>query len=337
MHLIVDQFGSFIGKKSERLRVTLKGEVVQEIPFFKLKSVMVIARGVSISSDAIYHCVQQGIPVNFLSYTGKPYARVLSPHLTGTVRTRREQLLAYEDGRGVALGRAFAVGKLSNQANLLKYMAKYRKGRDRELYRDVRDAAIEIQVLCDQLQRLEGERIDDLRAPLMNLEGRGASIYWEMVGRLLRADVHWPGREHRGAQDPVNAALNYGYGILYSQVEGAIILAGLDPYAGFVHVDRPGKPSLVLDLIEEFRQPVVDRTVFGLVNKGVAIELDAQGRLIEETRKLLATKVLDRLEGRERYEGKKHKLRVILHRQAQQIATFVRRERGEYRPFVAGW
>ena len=337
MDLIVDQFGCFIGKKSERLRVTRKGEVMQEIPFFELKSVLVIAQGVSISSDAIYQCVQQGIPISFLSYTGKPYARVLSPHLTGTVRTRREQLLAYEDGRGVVLGKAFAAGKLSNQANLLKYMAKYRKGKDRELYRDVQDTAMEIQGLGDQLRELEGEKMDELRAQLLNLEGRGASIYWGMVGRLLRADVHWPGREHRGAQDPVNSALNYGYGILYSRVEGAIILAGLDPYAGFVHVDRPGKPSLVLDLIEEFRQPVVDRTVLGLVNRGMAIELDAEGRLAEETRKLLATKVLERLEGTERYEGKKHALRVILHRQAQHVATFVRGERGVYRPFVSGW
>jgi CRISPR-associated protein Cas1 len=337
MDLIVDQFGCFIGKKSERLRVMRKGEVVQEVPFFKLKSVLVIARGVSISSDAIYHCVQQGIPISFLSYTGKPYARVLSPHLTGTVRTRREQLLAFEDGRGVVLGKAFTSGKLSNQANLLKYMAKYRKGKDKELYREVRDAAMGIQGLGDQLRGLEGERVDDLRAQLMNLEGRGASIYWGMVGRLLRADVNWPGREHRGAQDPLNSALNYGYGILYSRVEGAIILAGLDPYAGFVHVDRPGKPSLVLDLIEEFRQPVVDRTVLGLVNRGVDIELDAEGRLVEETRKLLATKVLERLEGAERYESKKHKLRVILHRQAQHVATFVRGERAVYRPFISGW
>ncbi|MER3513307.1 MAG: CRISPR-associated endonuclease Cas1, partial [Chloroflexota bacterium] len=81
---------------------------------------------------------------------------------------------------------------------------------------------------------------------------------------------------------------NYGYGILYGQVERALVLAGLDPYAGFIHVDRPGKPSLVLDLIEEFRQAVVDRTVLGLVNKGVALEQDEEGRLTEGTRRMLA-------------------------------------------------
>src|SRR5204862_398077 len=94
------------------------------------------------------------------------------------------------------------------------------------------------------------------------------------------------GREGRGATDPLNAALNYGYGILYAQVERALLLAGLDPYAGFLHADRPGKPSLVLDLIEEFRQAVVDRTLIGQVNRGVAFALDeatwATRRVIEQ-------------------------------------------------------
>lgn len=86
--------------------------------------------------------------------------------------------------------------------------------------------------------------------------------------KLLLADhVSFEGREHRGATDQVNAALNYGYGILYAQVWGAIMNAGLEPFAGFLHVDRPGKPSLVLDLIEEFRQPLVDRPVIAAFNK----------------------------------------------------------------------
>ena len=84
------------------------------------------------------------------------------------------------------------------------------------------------------------------------------------------------------------------------------MLAGLDPYAGFLHVDRPGKPSLVLDLIEEFRQPIVDKTVIGMVNKGMPVTLDEQGRLVPESRKLLANKVLERLDGAEPFEGKRY-------------------------------
>ncbi len=334
--LVVDKYGSFIGKKSGRIRVTVKKEVVTEVPLMNIDHLLVIAGGVSISSDAIYKCAEAGVPISFVSRSGKPYARVISPQLTGTIKTRRQQLVAYADHRGLALGVAFARGKLFNQANLIKYMAKYRKQKDLELYREVRHTATEIEVLAEELRKLNGENIDAVRPQLLNLEGRGASMYWEAMDKLLLADVEWEGRKHRGAQDLINSLLNYGYGILYTQVEGAVILAGLDPYAGFVHVDRPGKPSLVLDLVEEFRQMVVDRVVFGLLNKGVELEVE-DGWLTDSTRRLLAEKVLERLEGREPYEGKKRKLRTIIQSQARHVATFVRGERQHYRPFVGRW
>ena len=177
-----------------------------------------------------------------------------------------------------------------------------------------------------------------MRAQLLSIEGRAAQAYWEGVGTLLFGVAPWPGRKGRGARDPVNAALNYGYGVLYGEVERAVLLAGLDPYAGFVHVDRPGKPSLVLDLIEEFRAPVVDRAILGLLGQGAAFEQDGKGLLTLETRRAIAERVVDRMEeSSELYEKKRQKLRWILQSQARHIATFVRGDRVEYRPFVSGW
>ncbi|MFN8485244.1 MAG: CRISPR-associated endonuclease Cas1 [Anaerolineae bacterium] len=337
MQLVIDQFGSFLGLKSERLQVRKGKEMVQEAPLADVDAVVLLGRGISLSTDVTLACAEHGIPLHVLTSTGKPMTSLISAGLTGTVKTRREQLLAFADGRGVTLAKAFARGKLQNQANLLKYMGKYRKGKDAALYQDIRDAAISIEGLADEIGRLSAETVDDLRPSLLNREGRAAQAYWDAVGKALRDDLDWPGRKHQGAQDTVNMALNYGYGILYAQVEHALLLAGLDPYGGFIHVDRPGKPSLVLDLIEEFRQPAVDRTVFGLLNKGVAIEVDEEGRLTLETRRTLAEKVLARQAGLERYEGKKHTLKAILACQAAHIATFVRGERPTYQPFVAGW
>jgi hypothetical protein len=85
---------------------------------------------------------------------------------------------------------------------------------------------------------------------------------------MLPDALGFAGRSHQGATDAVNAALNYGYGILTAHVWGAVMNAGLEPFAGFLHVDRSGKPSLVLDLMEEFRQPVVDRPILSWLNKG---------------------------------------------------------------------
>lgn len=338
-HLIVEEHGTFVGKHSERLQVerVKTGELLMQAPLLHLESVLIATNGASLSADAVRACSERGIPIHFLDSRGQPYASLYSAGLTGTVETRRAQLRAAEDARGVALAKAMAIGKIRNQANLLKYMAKYRKEKDPTLYDEVRRLATEVAEHEEEVNHLQAERLDEVRFLLLSAEGRAAQKYWDGVGRLLLAEMEWPGRQTQGARDPLNSALNYGYGILYAAVERACVLAGLDPYAGFLHVDRPGKPSLVLDLIEEFRQPVVDRTVLGMVNKGMPLTLDAQGRLVPESRRLLAEKVLARLDGEERYEGKRHTLLSIVQMQARHVATFVRGEREAYEPFVMSW
>lgn len=335
MNLIVSNYGSFIGKTSERLVVKEKGKVVQEVPFFDLKQVTITTAGAALSSDAIRMCMEYGVQINFLSSTGQPYAKISSPQLTATVQTRREQLMAYLDQRGVILARAFVTGKIKNQVSTLKYFAKYRKEARTETYAKVITATKKMEEILQELERYQGENIDQLRGQFLSVEGRASAIYWQQVGAILEGKVEFTAREHRGATDPFNSMLNYGYGILYSQIWSAVLLAGLEPFAGFMHVDRPGKPSLVLDLIEEFRQPVVDRMVIAMFGKGYKVELE-EGKLPDQTRKYLAQRIMTRLEASENYAGKKYKLSNIIQRQARSIAIFVRGE-GKYRPFVGGW
>ena len=200
--------------------------------------------------------------------------------------------------------------------------------------------------------------IDAARPTLLNLEGRAGALYWECVQRLLPAG-RFTTREHQGAADDVNSLLNYGYGILYSQVWSALSLAGLEPFAGFLHVDRPGKPSLVLDFIEEFRQPIVDRVVFAMINKKFRVEweepdddaaksahqsakpeadtdVQTQRYLSKGTRRALADRVLERLQETERFERKDQQLCNIIQIQARHLAMFLRGER-DYQSFVSSW
>ncbi|MGQ0601532.1 MAG: CRISPR-associated endonuclease Cas1 [Anaerolineales bacterium] len=149
--------------------------------------------------------------------------------------------------------------------------------------------------------------------------------------------MNWPCRETHNARDPFNSALNYCYAVLGGAVERALVLAGLDPFAGFIHTDRPGKPSLKFDFIEEFRQAVVDRTLIGLANKGARFEQDERQKLTTEVRRMVADKIHDRLESGEPYEGKRQSLRVIIQCQSRRLATFLRGERTSYEPFVASW
>ncbi|MCS6908442.1 MAG: CRISPR-associated endonuclease Cas1 [Anaerolineales bacterium] len=344
-HLIVDQYGAFIGKHSERLIVTKGEEKIAAAPLIHLESVVIANRGVSISAEAVRECTERGIPIYFISATGTPYASLYSAGLIGTVATRRAQLEAYHQRRALELVLAFGIGKLKNQSNLLKYIAKYRKENDPELYQELRLSATEIVDQIIELERLRtypGYRdgtvtVNDLRAELMGIEGQAAQIYWRAVGCLLPQALQFPGRIGRGAKDPVNACLNYAYGILYAQIERCLVLAGLDPYAGFLHVDRPGKPSLTLDFIEEFRPVVVDRTILGMFNKGWMAEFDEHYLLTKETRRTIVEKINERLDTPVPYEGKRHPLRAVLQMQARHIATFLRGERLEYTPFEMAW
>ena len=337
MELIVETHGVLVSKHQGRLRVMRDKEKLQEVPLVMLEQVLITSNGVAVTSDVVRVCSENGIPIHFVNGDGRSYGTLYSSGLTGTIQTRRAQLEAYSDERGAALAHAFVHGKLENQVNLLRAMAKNRRENDPDCFEETQWIVGEIRDALAAAEDTVGKTCDEIRLQLLAAEGRGAERYWTGVRRLLLADLDWPGRQTQGATDPLNTALNYGYGILYARVERALILAGLDPYAGFIHTDRPGKPSLELDLIEEFRQAVVDRTILGLVNRKFEVAFDENGRLDEPTRRRLGEHIKNRMDSTERYEGKRQRLGVILQSQARHIATFVRRERESYEPFIASW
>ncbi len=339
-HLILAEPGLHVGKHQGRLRVTRvkSGEKVLDAPLVHLESVLIIGRGISMSSNAVHECVDRGIPIYFVSAAGKPYGTVYSSRMVGTVQTRRQQLYAYDDHRGRHLARAFALGKVRNQIALVRYALRYKEEQDATAAQEVRRLLGDLQEALVQLEETDDQDVTlaRLRLLLLNLEGRAANAYWQAFGLLLN-DQPWPGRRHRGATDPVNAALNYGYGILYGVVERACLLAGLDPYAGYLHTDRPGKPSLVLDLIEEFRSVAVDRTVLAFFNRGRTVRQDHRGLLDRASRKALAEAVLETLARPHRYGDERLRLESIIQHQARRVATYVRQEREAYQPYRFRW
>lgn len=334
-HLRADQFGTHIGKYSERLKITQNGTALAQAPLMHLQSVTVASKGVSISADAIAACCARGIPIVFMDSEGDVYASLYAAGLVGTVLTRREQLLAYTDQRGFDLSLAISAAKVRNQANTLRYWARLRREGSPEQAAALLENADQLIRYVDRITTIAPQPIEAIRETLMGLEGNAARLYWQGAALMMAAEYAWPGRTGRGATDPVNSLLNYGYGILYAEVERAIILAGLDPYAGFLHADRPGKPSLVLDLIEEFRQVAVDRPVIGLVARRYAVAQDERGRLTDDTRRDFATKIVEHLGSPARYEEGRLPIRSVIQAQARHVATFLRRERDVYVGFTA--
>jgi len=333
--LVLSGFGIFLSKKEERLVIRKGKELIYEIPFFRLNEITLASRGITLSSDLIMELCERGVQINFLHGSGRPYAKILSPSLSATILARREQLRALEDERGIKFSRTIVRGKLANQRKLLLYFGKYMKVAAPERFQLIVQAASSLKNLENQVKGIVGKSIEDLRKILMGIEGSASRIYWEGVQQILLEKTSFFGRVQSGATDEVNALLNYGYGILYSLVWGAVVAAGLEPFAGFLHVDRPGKPSLVLDLVEEFRQPVVDRTVIAHVNRGETVKME-EGLLASETRKIFSQKIMERLESQETYQGKKYQIRSIIQIQARNLASFLRGER-EYDPFSFKW
>jgi CRISPR-associated protein Cas1 len=278
---------------------------------------------------------QRGIQINFLQGTGKPYAKITSPMLSATVLTRREQINAIDDERSIRFSKTVVSGKINNQRKLLNYFGKYIKKTSEQRFELIEKKAQLLRKYEKQVKEIKGRNVNEARNELLGVEGVSGRIYWEGIQEIIQGKTEFFGRITRGATDKVNSMLNYGYGILYSQVWGAVVTAGLEPFAGFLHVDRPGKPSLVLDLVEEFRQPVVDRTVISYVNLGESIKMEG-GLLDSGTRKATSRKILERLESKESYSGKKYQIRSIIQIQARNLAGFLRGEK-EYKPFSFKW
>jgi CRISPR-associated protein Cas1 len=344
MKVFLDDFGIFLGRKRNRFIVKKSGEA-KEIVADDVDSIICCSSGVAFSASALGLAVENNIQVVFARYSGWPYAVLMPASLTGSVRARREQFIAYNDERSLVLAKKFITGKLVNQANFLKLMAKNRRQTDPRLAEKLYASSKLIDEVNERIGREQGSKIDEKRQQLMNLEAEGARFYWDSIRQILPAELGFTGRETRGARDPFNAMLNFGYQtILFPEVWKAVSYAGLDFYAGYLHADRPGKPSLVLDLMEEFRQQLVDRTLVGLITKNVikpdeilAAEAVEEGRVLsKDVVKVLLASFQERLDSEVMFNGQKGPLKSFIHLQPRCVVRFLLKE-AEYVPFCLGW
>jgi len=330
--LIVADYGAFVGLKGRRIHVTIPDHPAVDAPLMHLRSVQVLTHAASVSASALAACCEHGIPIHFIDAVKGNYATLLSPKLTTVMTSRRCQIQAMETQRGVSIARQIGVGKIRSQIVNLRYLARRQNVNLAEGFRFAENDLLDC--LAD-METLRADNLDEVRAIMMGIEGRGSRIYWETLGPIIPEVYGWPGRIGRHATDPVNSLLNYGYGILYGEVQNALVIAGLEPYAGLIHTDRAGKPALTLDMIEEFRAPIVDRTVIGLVNRQFSVDIDENGRMTRETRKSYAGHVLSRLEAQGKVNGKRYRLRSIIQIQARRLAAAFRGEE-HYQAYTGG-
>ena len=252
--------GAYLCVHDQAVEVRRDGQAPARVPRHHLQAIVCLGP-TSVSPPLMQTCAEEGIAIAFLTEQGRFLARVVGPQ-DGNVHLRRAQYRAADDAaRRLAISRAIVAGKLHNCRTLLRRWA--REHPEAEAVADIGAAA-------DAITRsLEGlPRVVDLDA-LRGHEGLAARTYFEAFPLVLRGDplFVWAGRSHRPPMDPVNAILSFLYSILATECGAAAQAAGLDPQVGFLHVEKPGRPALSLDLMEEFRPLLVDRLLMALINR----------------------------------------------------------------------
>jgi CRISPR-associated protein Cas1 len=232
--LLITTPGVFLGKTRRGISVKERGIKKLEAPLLNLKNISILSRGVTISSNVIEYCAERGIPIDFMGFDGRPYAKIY-PLQSASASLGIAQLKAFEDGKAHALVKCFVHGKIRNQINLAKYYHKYRKNRDEDFTAIFAEKLTLMESLAKESSKINEKDIEILRGKLFSIEGRAAGCYWELVEKMLNDDIEFEGRVRRGATDLVNSLLNYGYGILYSRIWEAVLKAGLNPYIPEFH------------------------------------------------------------------------------------------------------
>lgn len=259
--LFVTTEGAYVSRDGETVVVKVENDVRLRAPVHTLASLVTFGR-VSCSPPLLALCGERGVSVTFLSEHGRFLARVEGP-VSGNVLLRREQYRRSESAQqSAALARAFVAGKIANERTVLQ-----RAVRDHPPDRDegaldgaVRDLSTSGRTL------VEGLPLDGIRG----VEGAAARAYFEVFDRLVTAqrdDFRFTSRSRRPPLDRINALLSFVYVLLLHDVRSALESVGLDPQVGYLHRDRPGRPGLALDLMEEHRAWLADRVVLSLVNR----------------------------------------------------------------------
>ncbi len=336
--LYVSTDGAWLKKDGANIVMQVEGTERARLPAHMLESVVCIGR-VLVSPPLLGYCAEQGISVCYLTQNGRFLARVEGP-VSGNVLLRREQYRRSDDQpRCAAIVRNLLLGKIHNQRVVVGRALRDHGGSlDEVAHGALTQARKSLQRILDRL--LHESDPDVLRG----LEGDAAQIYFGVFDRLLRTDskvLRFRGRNRRPPTDPVNALLSFLYTLLTHDCRSALETVGLDPAVGFLHRDRPGRPSLALDLMEEFRALLADRLVLSLLNRRQLNERDfitldnGAVSLKEDARKTVLTAYQERKREELRHPFLEETIPVgLLPRvQAQLLARHLRSDLEAYPPF----
>jgi len=254
MQIFINTYGSYLHVKDEMFEIKVpkaedkKEKKVNHIAAVKVKSI-VMSKGCALSSDAIALALKNNIDIVLVENDGHPMGRFWHSKSGSTSKIRKRQLEASLNEKGLFWVKSWLTEKLSNQIDYLQDLKKHRE----KIAEQLDERAESIQILREKIETTEGKAVDQIADQLRGLEGSAGRHYFEALALSIPSVEKFNGRSSRPAKDRFNALLNYAYGILYSRVERSLVIAGIDPYVGFMHRDDYNSKSMVFDFIEPYR------------------------------------------------------------------------------------
>lgn len=328
--------GAYLRRDHLTLQVEVERATKLAVPIHHVQSVAVFGN-VMVSPGAMELCAETGAAVSFLTESGRLIARVDAPG-SGNVLLRREQFRRADDaGFSARISRFVVVGKLQNCRVLMQRGARETDAANvrEELALAIRDLEYAIRQLANELD------LETVRGH----EGNAARSYFAHLGAMIRQqrdEFRINGRSRRPPLDRVNALLSFVYALVYHDCIGALAAAGLDPSVGFLHADRPGRASLALDLMEEFRPLLADRLVLALINRqqvtadGLVVRDGGAVEMTDKTRRNVVGAYQQRKQEKVQHPVLEQEIRIgdLPFVQARLMARFIRGEETVYPPCV---
>jgi len=334
--LFITTQDAYLARRSEQVIVRADGQERARFPILALEAIVCLGR-VTFSPQLLQLCGENDVALSFMSEQGRFLGRLQSP-VSGNVLLRRQQFRAADAPQTAAdLARSFLIAKLYNSRTVLRRAA--REHNDRAAAGELSTAADQLSATLARLQHAH-----DL-GRLRGIEGDAARAYFSVFDHLITAQKQnftFTERSRRPPLDNVNALLSYLYSVLAHDVSAALQANGLDPQVGFLHRDRPGRPGLALDLMEELRPLMADRLALTLINRqqvrpsGFRRTESGAVRMDDDTRRTIIVAYQERKREslQHPFLGEKLELGLLPHAQALLLARRLRGDLDAYPPFL---
>jgi len=334
--LFVTTQGAYLAKEGETIVVKVEKEVRLRLPVHTIGGIVCFGN-VGCSPFLMGFCAENGVGISFLTERGRFLARVQGP-VSGNVLLRREQYRQADDPqRSADMARAVLTGKIANSRTVLQ-----RALRDHGDKLAADKVGFAVKRLNNYLEQMNEDRPLDV---LRGCEGDAAHIYFGVFDHLIVAqkeDFSFQERNRRPPLDNVNALLSFIYTLLMHDIRSALEAVGLDPAVGFLHRDRPGRPSMALDMMEEFRPFLADRLTLSLINlrqvQGKGFDKSDSGSVLmtDDTRKTVLVAYQERKQEEivHPFLDEKVNIGILFHVQALLLARYLRGDLDGYPPFI---